>query len=116
MAQNGRRLPALDNSRQFNPNPIGPVMEHDSSIVTEPWIHDEHKVGRRMVDVSDIIATQDFYNADKVQSMAKNKRLKGVPKAVEHQDGKLYLHDGHHRVIKDKLAGKAKVQVELYRA
>src|SRR5437868_2358183 len=110
MAANGNRIAALDNARQFNRAEIT-SMPVDITRPTEPWIHDEHHLGRRRVPVSDLIATQERYNPDKVKAMKTRKT--SMPTVVLTDDGTL-IHDGHHRALSAQDEGRKSVWVDAY--
>jgi hypothetical protein len=111
MAANGKRIAALDNSEQFNRGRMREVMPVDASTPTDPWIHDEHHIGRRRVSVDSLIATQERYNPDKVKGMAKRKTT--MPMVVFTDAGPL-VHDGHHRVLSALRNGARFINVDAY--
>lgn len=99
MAQNGRRLPALDNSQQFNRADMASVFQVDTTLNTQHAIHEENHLGKRRVKLDELVATQDRYNPDKVKSMMTVGRMSGEVQVVFLPDGTKAIHDGHHRAI-----------------
>jgi hypothetical protein len=114
MAMNGRRLPALDNSPQFNSAQMSTIFPVDASAATEPAIHPEHKLGRRLVKLDDLTATQTNYNPQKVRAMLASSKRPKLPEVVFASDGRQLIHDGHHRAVTAKKSGKATMYVQAY--
>lgn len=110
MARNGHRIAALDNARQMNPGKIT-SLPVDMATPTEPWIHDEHHLGRRLVNVSDLVATQERYDPSKVKAMKSRKTT--MPKVVFTDEGAL-IHDGHHRALSAVAQGRKRIWVDGY--
>ena len=83
----------------------------DLSTPTEPWIHDEHHVGRKRVSLDALVATQERYNPAKVKAMKPGRS--GRPTVVLTDQGVL-IHDGHHRVLKARQEGQRSLWVDAY--
>lgn len=68
----------------------------------------------RSVPARDLIATQPYIDLKRIDSVVDSGGGTGKPSVVQYK-GKLYIHDGHHRVVADMMAGKEKIDVNVLR-
>ncbi|MFA4974460.1 MAG: DUF559 domain-containing protein [bacterium] len=72
------------------PLPSGRAAERASGIL------DRGNGTRLQVNISDLIPTQDYTGADKVNAIASKFKLEKANVAILQQGDKLYIYDGHH--------------------
>lgn len=72
--------------------------------------------GRTLVDISDLVPTQDMTGVDKASSIAREYDDKKAAVTVYGKDGKNYIYDGHHTAVAAILTGRKQMKVNYIAA